>query len=164
MFSLGGTSNNNEEDYYAFIEWSKNIPAIKSEDQRRLNTIIHKPNNQTLDGIREQFFSYINMPLQSVCNVGKFFGGQWLDGCGGMDGHKFVCLDKLYADVQSGNCLIYSFGIADDWTFEEAMAELGCTIRAFDPTIDGSTKPNYDQVKPHFFILNFLFSHLMFNL
>ena len=90
------------------------------------------------------------MPLQSVCNVGKFFGGQWLDGCGGMDGHKFVCLDKLYADVQSGNCLIYSFGIADDWTFEEAMAELGCTIRAFDPTIDGSTKPDYNQVKRHF--------------
>jgi len=31
-----------------------------------------------------------------------------------------------------------------DWTFEEAMAELGCTIRAFDPTIEADTKPKSD--------------------
>jgi hypothetical protein len=33
-----------------------------------------------------------------------------------------------------------------DWTFEEAMAELGCTIRAFDPTIEADTKPKSDLV------------------
>ena len=81
------------------------------------------------------------MPLQSVCTVGKFFGGGWMGGCGALDGNKYVCLDQFYEDVLTGNCLIYSFGIAGDWTFEEAMADIGCIIRAFDPTIDGDSKP-----------------------
>jgi hypothetical protein len=131
----------------ALNEWAKSIPAIKLEDARRVNSLLNERNKKSFAGIREQFYRIINMPLQSVCTVGKFFGGQWLDKCGALDGHKFVCLDKFYADVQSGNCLIYSFGIADDWTFEEAMAELGCTIRTFDPTISGSTKPDNEQVR-----------------
>ena len=131
----------------ALNEWAKSIPAIKLEDAIRVNSLLNEPNKKSFAGIREQFYRIINMPLQSVCTVGKFFGGQWLDKCGALDGHKFVCLDKFYADVQSGNCLIYSFGIADDWTFEEAMAELGCTIRTFDPTISGSTKPDNEQVR-----------------
>lgn len=87
------------------------------------------------------------MPLQSVCTVGKFFGGVWLGGCGAIDGNKYVCLDKLHKDVLNNQCLIYSFGIANDWSFEEAMAQLGCTVRAFDPTIDGSAKPKTDLVR-----------------
>jgi len=86
------------------------------------------------------------MPLQTVCTVGKFFGGHWMSDCGGFDGNKYVCLDDLYNDIQNGKCLIYSFGIFADWTFEEAMANLGCTIRAFDPTTDESTKPKNDLV------------------
>ena len=86
------------------------------------------------------------MPLQSVCTVGKFFGGQWRSGCGALDGNKYVCLDDFYNDVQNGKCLIYSFGISGDWSFEETMADLGCTIRTFDPTIDGKAKPMTEKV------------------
>jgi hypothetical protein len=78
--------------------------------------------------------------------VGKFFGGRWFSLGGCIDGNKFVCLDRLYHHIQNGNCLIYSFGISDDWTFEEAMANLGCTVRTFDPTIDGSKKPITEKV------------------
>ena len=95
----------------------------------------------TLDEIRNHFYAIVNTPLQSFCTVGKFFGGQWLSKCGGLDGNKYVCLDKLYNDVRTGNCLIYSFGVSGDWSFEEAMSQLGCTVRAFDPTIDGKDKP-----------------------
>ena len=35
-----------------------------------------------------------------------------------------------------GNCLIYSFGISTDWSFEDALDELGCQIYAFDPTVN----------------------------
>jgi hypothetical protein len=45
-------------------------------------------------------------PLQTTCSVGKFFGGQWLGKCGSLDGHKYVCLDKLYEDIINGNCLV----------------------------------------------------------
>lgn len=111
-------------------------------------------NSSTLAEARDHFYNIMNMPLQSVCSVGKFFGGNWLSQCGAFDGNKYVCLDKVYSDVLNGNCLIYSFGIAGDWTFEEAMAGLGCTVRAFDPTIDGLQKPNNNLVR--FQLLNFI--------
>jgi hypothetical protein len=68
----------------------------------------------------------MNFPLQSICAVSKFFGGQWVSAYGCIDGNKFVCLDNFYEDVKRGECLIYSFGVAGDWTFEEAMASMGC--------------------------------------
>ena len=40
-----------------------------------------------------------------------------------VDGDKFICLDKI---VKSNNqCLIYSFGISNDWTFEDQMDTFG---------------------------------------
>merc|ERR1712141_935437 len=54
----------------------------------------------------------------------------------GRDGIKTLCLDDIYRDIKNKECLIYSFGIADDWTFEEYMASLGCKVHAFDPTVD----------------------------
>jgi hypothetical protein len=132
-------------DFNALQKWSKSIPALISEDKKRTKNLFSN-RSKTVEDFRSQFYKYVNMPLQSPCTVGKFFGGQWLGGCGGLDGHKFVCLDKFYRDVLNGNCLIYSFGIAGDWTFEESMAELGCIIRTFDPTIEADTKPKSDLV------------------
>ena len=46
----------------------------------------------------------------------------------GRDGGKAICLDDIHTDIKNKECLIYSFGIADDWTFEEYMASLGCKV------------------------------------
>ena len=46
-----------------------------------------------------------------------------------MDGVKKLCMDQLYKDVKSKSCLIYSFGLSDDWSFEENMALLGCKVK-----------------------------------
>ena len=45
--------------------------------------------------------------------------------CGFHDGEKLLCMDGLYKAVQNQTCLVYSFGLADDWDFEVFMAELG---------------------------------------
>ena len=50
-----------------------------------------------------------------------------------VDGDKFVCMDRMRLDQP---CLIYSFGIANDWTFEDFMDFRGCEIHAHDPTVD----------------------------
>ena len=56
---------------------------------------------------------------------------QWLSGSGlwvksAFDGHKFVCADDFGDDGEK--CLVYSFGLSDDTSFEEAMAEAGCEV------------------------------------
>ena len=32
-------------------------------------------------------------------------------------------------------CLVYSFGIRDDWSVDSAMRDAGCEVHSFDPTI-----------------------------
>ena len=49
-----------------------------------------------------------------------------------VDGDKFVCLDSMLAGA---DCLIYSFGLAADWTFEDQMDQFGCSVFAYDHTI-----------------------------
>ena len=50
--------------------------------------------------------------------------------CGSSDGEWYVCMDNIYQDVQRNKCLVYSFGISDDLTFEEEMAGIGCNVHA----------------------------------
>ena len=41
------------------------------------------------------------------------------------------------ATPSSAPCLVYSFGIANQWEFDDSMADRGCEVHSFDPT--GST-------------------------
>ena len=47
---------------------------------------------------------------------------------GASEGDKYVCLDSLMDDVKRGYCLVYSFGIENDWTFEQTMVAVGCQV------------------------------------
>ena len=55
------------------------------------------------------------------------------------DGGKSVCLSAdgsgFWAARAQSSCLVYSFGIRDDWTFDLAMRDRGCEVHSFDPTI-----------------------------
>ena len=48
--------------------------------------------------------------------------GFWASAEMGWDGHKYVCEDDFEGDEE---CLVYSFGVNVDATFEEAMASIG---------------------------------------
>ena len=71
------------------------------------------------------FYKLINQPIQSSCKILKKIAGIWNNRCGFFDGEKIVCMEKLYEEIQNGSCLIYSFGLADDWDFEVTLAQLG---------------------------------------
>ena len=57
-----------------------------------------------------------------------------------MDGDKAVCMDTINIrnttdTLTDQDCLVYSFGISDDWSFEDGMAALGCRVVAHDPSV-----------------------------
>ena len=43
-----------------------------------------------------------------------------------MDGDKFVCLDLI---LKKDSCIIYTFGVENDWTFEDQMDDIGFSCR-----------------------------------
>ena len=61
----------------------------------------------------------------------------------GLDGQKAVCIDPSVAP-QPKNCIVYSFGINNEWSFDEDDMEIyGCEVFAFDPS--GMKHHNYSQ-------------------
>ena len=39
-----------------------------------------------------------------------------------VDGDKFVCLDQI---LKKDSCIVYSFGVSNDWTFDDQMDNTG---------------------------------------
>ena len=50
----------------------------------------------------------------------------------GHSGGWNVCMDQL--TNTSDPCVVYSYGLGADWSFDKAMEKLGCTIHGFDPS------------------------------
>ena len=89
---------------------------------------------------KNEFFKLLSFPLQGICRhylkrsmrknykicccrVMKRLGGEWtMNNHHQVDGDKWVCLDHILARER---CIIYSFGIRDDWSFEDQMDLLG---------------------------------------
>ena len=46
------------------------------------------------------------------------------------DGHKFVCADDFSSVIYNEGCLVYSFGVGSDASFEEAVADIGKAKKA----------------------------------
>ncbi|KAK7085795.1 hypothetical protein SK128_017050, partial [Halocaridina rubra] len=53
---------------------------------------------------------------------------------GADDGRKAVCLDPVLG-ITPGNCSVLSFGINNEWSFDDAFDRFGCKVYAFDPTM-----------------------------
>ena len=66
----------------------------------------------------------------TIYRVLKRIGGHWLFGGPGqhhqVDGDKFICLDSI---LKQNSCIVYSFGVAYDWTFEDQMDDIGFSCR-----------------------------------
>ncbi|CAL4245741.1 unnamed protein product, partial [Meganyctiphanes norvegica] len=42
-------------------------------------------------------------------------------------------------DIAANQCIVYSFGINNEWSFDDAMGQFGCQVYAFDPTMGKKT-------------------------
>lgn len=43
------------------------------------------------------------------------------------DGKKLVCMDSRF-NIKPGNCLVFSFGINNEWSFEDDFDKFGCKV------------------------------------
>ena len=104
--------------------------------------------------VSQKFFQQLK---DSSCHLHFEFGGRVYrdvirsdnSTVAGIDGQKAVCLDPGLAPPP-GMCVVYSFGLSDDWSFDSAMASYGCDVYSFDPSIQNPTMPNNSQ-RIHYF-------------
>jgi len=73
---------------------------------------------------------------QAVAMVDWFFTGHLRQNCQNKTwfGNKLICQDQKWKVTPP--CLVYSFGINNNFRFDDAMAKLGCEVHAFDPSMN----------------------------
>jgi hypothetical protein len=110
-------------------QWSNSLLTLKTQDQSRIDQLTSSAaENSDKFSVKNKYYKMIAQPLETICHVLKRVAGRWSQNCGFLDGEKLLCMDGIYTAVKSGNCLVYSFGLADDWDFEVLMAKLGKSI------------------------------------
>jgi len=94
-----------------------------------------------------QIIEYFKWTNSWSCRMPQYFGGkyQWLFN---KDGEKVVCLDSQVKPV-SESCIVYSFGINDEWSFDEAMEKYGCNVFAFDPFMELGSHQHSKRISFH---------------
>ena len=112
---------------------SKLANVLENEDLKKGETLMKAldRNKNNFKFVQEEFYKITSQTFSEKCSVVKFIGGEWIStdfSCA--EGSKAICLDQHFLDsVKNGKCLVYSFGIADDWSFEDAMGKLGCQVK-----------------------------------
>lgn len=63
-----------------------------------------------------------------------------------------VCFDEPYSPIRKDRaCVVYSFGIANDFRFDDALADINCTVYSFDPSM--GVEDHKRNARVHFFNL-----------
>jgi len=113
------------------------IRYLRRRDQSLVEAVTDFDIDSVLDTEAElKFQRIITQPVQGVCQSLKRFGGGFREKWKAVDGDKFVCMDDKRLWDNNGRCIIYTFGISDDWSFEDDFDNLGCSIFAFDPSVN----------------------------
>ena len=98
----------------------------------------------------DQLMQYVKWTNRSSCELIHDFGGvihqDWHPA--GIDGQKAICIDPRVAPNRK-DCLVYSFGLSNEWSFDEQMENYGCQVFAFDPSM--AKGPHDHSAAIHFY-------------
>ncbi|XP_041356737.1 methyltransferase-like protein 24 [Gigantopelta aegis] len=120
------------------------VPVLRNPNQTMLTEQTLQSSNlstkKTWSEIAEEYHTYVNT-VQVKCNnivrMGKADDGGW-----------DICDDEQYRPKQP--CLIYSFGINNDWSFDDAVSKkYGCHVHAFDPSMKQDDHNRSDLIHFH---------------
>ena len=83
-----------------------------------------------------ELLDYFQWSVADSCRLVHDFGG-FVEAKMGVAMQKAVCMDPQVRPF-SADCIVYSFGIGDEWSFEDAIAAYGCKVFTFDPSINNT--------------------------
>lgn len=138
-----------QKEFDELKEWADNIPVLKREDDKlvsQLKKFVKEQKSKDLpdDEVVDQFYRVMAMPLQLPCTVLKPLGkASWYDSCGSWEGETYACLDNIHWDSVNDKCIVYSFGMSHQMSFEKDMAKANCTVYLYDP--HENLDPNPDK-------------------
>jgi hypothetical protein len=100
----------------------------------------------------QQILDYFRWSNHTSCDVYNYFGGKiYFMNPTAVDGQYPVCLDPQVKPTTNTKCLVYSFGINDNWSFDEFMEWYGCQVFSFDPSINKLDHEHSEDI--HFYNL-----------
>jgi len=159
---------NSNQNKVSLFDSSPNIYTNSIEDWKNVEV-------STLSA--QQIIDYFYWTNASSCRLSHYFGGLQMNQSEvrritgethyeklirnlgtvplGVDGQYAVCIDpptvSPFHKIDDRRCIVYSFGINNEWSFDDAMAGMGCQVFAFDPSMD---KDDFDRSeKIHFYDL-----------
>ena len=128
----------------------REIPEIKCQVPKIAKTDIDWRTADVNNLSPQQVVDYLYWTNRSSCRLAHDFGGHMMKHPSGFDGQKAVCLDPPVRP-EAEKCLIYSFGINNEWSFDDTMAKYGCEVFSFDPSMNQSDHDRNELV--HFYNL-----------
>ena len=118
----------------SLVSYYNLICKLDKEKTERLKNVDSETQNS--ENLKNLFNNFVMSPYNGRCTNIQRFGGRYLSMCHYWDGHKFLCIDEVHKDIEQNECLVYSFGVSDDWSFEKLLGRVGCKVLAFDPTVN----------------------------
>ncbi|XP_068230631.1 probable methyltransferase-like protein 24 [Palaemon carinicauda] len=126
-------------DIPSIVETSQYVQRSPKSLTLRLGTTASQwqPNSRNLSETAE-YFSYLHTPQAHCRKLARLGGVPMCDKVGddrNMDGNKLVCFDpelELPGGREPTDCLVFSYGVFTDSSFDEAIAILPCEIHMFD--------------------------------
>jgi len=128
---LNASQQEKKTNFEAFMK------LMRKSDERLVTRLVDLNVEELSDSVAmDTVYQLVAQPLQGVCRTLKRFGGAWVVVHNAFDGDKFICLDQ----IREPNCLVYSFGINNEWSFEDMADHMGCEVFAYDHTIEAPEK------------------------
>ncbi|KAK4294386.1 hypothetical protein Pmani_032988 [Petrolisthes manimaculis] len=96
----------------------------------------------------DEFYNYVETP-RLQCAIPAMVGGAIRKNSNPpvIDGQKWVCMSKKFK-VQPKKCVVMSFGISNDWSFDDQMdKKYGCKVYSFDHTIHKQDHQRSENIK-----------------
>ncbi|CAL4124880.1 unnamed protein product, partial [Meganyctiphanes norvegica] len=124
------------------------VPTSKKPMQKK-PIYNRKKRNCTITplGDNMRFFTYLSKPSFTCSNKMQMGGHEYhRNKRKYIDGDKWVCLDSQY-NITPNDCLVYSFGINNEWSFDDSMDAFGCKVFAFDPTMRMNNHQRSDNIQ-----------------